>query len=383
MKKSRIFFVLCLFSMLSLLASCSNNNDSITSSPGNTGGTGNSGDIGNSGLVNDPTGSIPSFTLVPLNGLEGSLFTAAVGVDTHVAVGLSNTNTTIKAVRWDIDPLTATASAPTELTPIAGNTYSAAYDINGTGTIVGESAKGTTTVPVIWLAGETTPTELSMVGMGPLGAAFGINTSGQIVGHGTTLAGDIVGIVWTSTTADPIPLPTLGGASGSAYFIRDDGMITGEAETTLGAFYATLWKVDPVGALTTGPIDLGAGAENTGSIAFGINNLGEVIGETEDATGLIHGALWILDGTTVTALHDLGVPGAASSASAINSAGFIIGWKADAGIDMALAWKTENDAIIGFRTLLNEIGFSQAFAIDETDMVVGTTGATAFAAVKK
>ena len=75
--------------------------------------------------------------------------------------------------------------------------------------------------------------------------------------------------------------------------------------------------------------DLGTlGGQN--SRAFGLDSLGNVVGESQDASGDTHGFLY-----SGGALHDLGflAGGQSSSASALNSAGRIVGTATDATLN--------------------------------------------------
>jgi len=63
-----------------------------------------------------------------------------------------------------------------------------------------------------------------------------------------------------------------------------------------------------------------------GSLAFGINDAGEVVGEAELADGTVHAVWWV--GGVPT---DLGAIDGNSSAWSINNSGQIVGWSQRAG----------------------------------------------------
>jgi probable HAF family extracellular repeat protein len=107
-------------------------------------------------------------------------------------------------------------------------------------------------------------------------------------------------------------LPTLGGANARAWDINSSGIVVGEAQTAEGATHAFIWNSN-----TEQMTDLGGllGAVE-GSIAYGINDAGQVVGEMGPAY-FGNAFVWSeADGVT-----DLG-PGYAKS---INASGGIAG----------------------------------------------------------
>lgn len=107
-------------------------------------------------------------------------------------------------------------------------------------------------------------------------------------------------------------LGTIGGTGGGAYGISDNGQVAGWSSTTgNAAVHATLWNN---GAIT----DLGVLGGNTSSIAYGVNNAGQVVGRSIGSGGYL-ATLW-----SGGAISDLGF-GNNSSASAINRSGQVVG----------------------------------------------------------
>jgi probable HAF family extracellular repeat protein len=111
-------------------------------------------------------------------------------------------------------------------------------------------------------------------------------------------------------------LGSLGGNSSYAYGINNLGVIVGSSSIAGDtATHATLWNG---GSVT----DLGTLGGFQDSIAFGINDAGQVVGRST-ASGVFRATLW--SGGSVT---DLGL-GNASTATAINTAGQIAATKKD------------------------------------------------------
>ncbi len=327
-------------------------------------------------LPNDPTRFAGSTTVL-LAGITGGAFNTAMGINNNnQVIGLAeNAATEVKAVRWNVNATTRTASAPVTLEPLAGNTYSAAYGINDAGVAVGESASGADTVAAFWPAGGTTATALSLTGFTVPAAAYHINNAGQAVGE-ATVGGLNRAVLWNNTAATPVALGTLtGGTYSSVYFINDGGLAVGEADNAAGATRAVAWLVSPLGAITAGPVDLGTLAGHAASFALGVDASGRVVGESETDSGESHATLWTINPQTlaVTARTDLGTGGA----HAINTTNRIAGHLGTPSL--ATLWDTRNT------NLANGVStgatFSQAFGLNNGNLVVGLSGTQGFVAV--
>jgi len=159
---------------------------------------------------------------------------------------------------------------------------------------------------------EVAPATYTVTDLGGLDAAtsapaMGINNAGQIVGKSADHA-----FLWEH--GKMTDLGTLGGNVSSANAINDRGEIVGESETATGELHAFLWQRRSM-------TDLGIAGEI--SSAHGINNRGEIVGATfaKDVRG---GAVLWQNGQRQP-LGDLGPSGSGSTAMAINNRGEIAG----------------------------------------------------------
>ncbi len=116
-----------------------------------------------------------------------------------------------------------------------------------------------------------------------------------------------------------------------------------------------------VGGARYGIIDLGT-LGGTGSIATGINDLGQIVGGARTAGGEAHAFVYE-DGEMLR----IGVPGPLSAAQDINNSGQVVGFSGPATDPRAFVW--EGGSIIDLGTL----GGSQslAFRINDSGQIVG------------
>ena len=160
-------------------------------------------------------------------------------------------------------------------------------------------------------------------------------------------------------------LDTLGGRYSIAYGINNSGQVVGYRDLSTGNIRATIWN-------GTTPTDLGEVGGVGISYAFGINNAGQVVGY---AGG--HATIW--NGTTPTDLGTLG--GNYSRAYGINNAGQVVGSAGSAGAggyDHATIWNGTTPTDLGKAgrglPIVGGVGDSTANAINDSGQVVGYAG---------
>jgi probable HAF family extracellular repeat protein len=264
---------------------------------------------------------------------------------------------------------------------VAGVPFSVAA-INDAGQVVGTQQSGGTSRALLWTAGGGVQ-DLGTLG-GASSWAYGINESGQVVGASLTATGERHAFLWTPGEGMR-DLGTLDGArSSTARDINDHGQVVGESTfPPVGprqpATHAFVWT------LGEGMLDLGTLSEAlTSSIAFDINNAGQVVGRAFSADRQIfpptdpeffsRAFLWA-PGQGMRDLGDLG--GGYSVAYAINDAGQVVGksWLSrsvpEYGILMSAFMWTADHGIRDLGSLWSGPSLTVAYGINEAGQVVG------------
>jgi RHS repeat-associated protein len=203
-----------------------------------------------------------------------------------------------------------------------------------------------------------------MIELGTLGGkesyAEDINDQGQVVGYSAVDAVSQHAFLWTDVDEDGVADPgemqdlgTLGGANSRASGINAQGQVVGQSETASGALHAFLWTPGGTGGVPGNPQmqDLGTlGGNPLGSSwsdATAINAAGQVVGRSPNDDGAIHAFLWTPGGTGGVPhnpqMQDLGAPGGSrSAASDVNAHGHVTGsfWD-EAGARHPFVWLPE------------------------------------------
>ncbi len=253
--------------------------------------------------------------MVDLGTLGGTFSQAAAISNRGQVVGTSTLSgdAQTRAFLWDQGKMAA-------LPPLDGSMFSEGLDVNDAGIVVGQSNG----IAVSWQNGR-----VHVIGTLGGGSSFatGINPSGVIIGNGATPSGDFHG--WVFKNGVMTDLGGFGGASSSADGIDSAGDIVGHFEIAPGNPHGYL--LSSAGAFR----DLGALAGGS-SNANAISNSGLVAGEGS-SPDTVHALLWDYN----RAIIDLGTLRGSnfSSASAVNSAGTVVGVSAlDAGF-RAVVWR--------------------------------------------
>jgi probable HAF family extracellular repeat protein len=216
-------------------------------------------------------------------------------------------------------------------------------------------------VPFLWQSGVMTP--LPMLG-GHNGFANQINSRGVAVGYAentTKLPAtcplpqvlEVKPVLWENGKAHEFPT-FAGDPEGIALGINDSGQAVGSSGgcaafnpntgINLFALHALLWEKEKM-------IDLGnLGGAAGDNISFAVNNLGQAVGSSDLAGGsTFHAFLW----SQATAMQDLGtLPGdMASNAPGINDKGEVVGVSLDASFNpRAFLWR--NGVMTDLNTLV-------------------------------
>jgi probable HAF family extracellular repeat protein len=199
----------------------------------------------------------------------------------------------------------------------AGGVVDVSYanGIDRFGHVVGSSYTALSLHAYLW----TKPQGMQDLGTlgGSTSIAYAINDSGTVVGQADLANGDQHAFSWTQSGGMQ-DLGTLGGHESVAFGINDAGQIVGESYPANGvAPHAFLWSKDH------GMQDLGTLGGNT-SEALAINNVGEVVGDSSTAASRIHAFVW----SKAKGMQDLGTFASydPSYAYGINEIGRVVGY---------------------------------------------------------
>lgn len=177
--------------------------------------------------------------------------------------------------------------------------------------------------PVLWNQGS--PIDLGIPAGYSTADALGINDRGQVVGSAFSfVTNGSAPFIWYKGQITQLPLLP-GAVNGVANHINDRGEIVGSVDfgssppPGTGEFHSVLWTPKGQDYLV---LDLGGFGGYFASVAYHINNGGQVVGYSDSAASSIHAYLW-----TGGPLQDLGtLPGGTYSyADWSNQRGQIIG----------------------------------------------------------
>jgi uncharacterized membrane protein len=228
-----------------------------------------------------------------------------------------------------------------------------AWGINNSGQIVGGAGAP-------YWASPTAALVLLSGGSFPFVAAYGINNRAQIVGDAYSsnmYSQPTAALYWSSPTAVPMQLQSDTSGRGVAWAINDNGEIAG-GDGYLLAYYWT--------SLSSAPTSLpNGGFAGAGIVATGINNVHQIVGYIDDPHGSNTALFWSSPTSNPVALPSGGQSG--PKAFGINNLGQIVG--TDFGQRIALIWPSATSA----PSLLPKGAYLDvsAYSINDKGQVVG------------
>ncbi len=267
----------------------------------------------------------PSYKIHDLGVLPGNHRSYAYGInDALQVVGDSRDDVAIPPVvhafRWE-------AGVMTDLGALPGGKVARAVDINAAGKIAGWSAQNPTGFAETFSAFvyDGSMTALPFPGGLSLPSSYGndIADSGAVVGTCPFNSGlPTQAALWLPNAAAPFSLGVLetNGRS-EAFGVNANGWVVGEA-TTLGHLWVHAFAWDNSSMKDLGTL---SGGPQANSRAFDVNNLNQVVGESETGPNSSHAFFW---SEGVGVMLDLGALGGGvglSRAHAINNSARIVG----------------------------------------------------------
>lgn len=257
----------------------------------------------------------------------------------------------VPVLLFSIDPALAGGYTIIDLGPLSGEA-SYARSINNSGQVVGNASIDHFYRAFLYSNGTTTY-------FGPSGTdtlAFGINDGVQLVGSSNFRA-------FLYDNGAMTDLGTLGGTISAARGINNSGQVVGDSYTAMGTYHAFLYSNGAMADLGT----LGGGYSQAASI----NNAGQVVGGAWTIAGNGFRAFLYSNGV-MTNLGTLG--GTNSYANGINDSGQVVGYT-DTGTG-SHAFLYSNGAMTDLGTLGG--GSSNAYDINNNGQIVGDTNNGAF-----
>ncbi len=247
-----------------------------------------------------------------------------------------------------------------------GGAWSHAYAINNSGQVVGASATAGNLEHAFFYSNG----KMEDLGGGVASAAYGINSSGEITGFYYTGSNQCDAYVYSSGSMTDIGKLAGGGGGDSEYTsslyagcaISDAGEVVGTFVNRAGATHAFIYTAGPLRDLGTfdpnDPQNVNLGDL---SLAFGINNSGQVVGYSNDGNNSANQAFLYSNGTML----NLGamVHATSSAAYGINNAGQVVGWIYTGGEFQAFLYSGGNMEPLG--TL------GDAWAINDAGQILG------------
>jgi probable HAF family extracellular repeat protein len=209
-----------------------------------------------------------------------------------------------------------------------------------------------------------------------------MNSSGLVVGD-DQISSRTTPVTWTAEDGTRALDMGAGRTRGSAYGVNEGGAAAGQVMSAGGTMAAVLWRPD--GTL----VELGApdGADYRGSYAYGLNDATQEHGvqvagmsvRTEQVDGVSRQVTdaWVwTDGSGFRILPHLTGDGRATTAVAINDAGWVVGSSLTDGVRHAVRWSPDGE--IEDLGVLPGMFDSSAQAVNAAGDVVGISGDDAF-----
>lgn len=328
------------------------------------------------GVVASAGAGAPSYTAKVITPLDGFGFVTGTDVsNAGIVAGYSSPTLD----EYPILGVKGIGDFQADQLPTPGDEPVFVWGVNDTSTLYTGSSGFR---PAAWVVSTPILLEQSIeeVGLfGAFGAALDSNDFGVIVGElDTDIPHYVQAVYWEDTEAGPKLLPGLNPpfSAGSASGINNIGQVVGTSVDATGSHFAVRWD-----SVAGDPLNLGTLEGYTYSNGLAINSSGDVAGFAQDpGTGSIEGFLWNAATDEMVGIGHL--PGAAlpfSEAHGVNFFKDVVGAaNAGPGIGHAILWR--NGELFDLNDLVAPIDgvlyLAEARAINDQGQIVAA-GVTA------
>ena len=260
----------------------------------------------------------------------------------------------------------------TDLGSLGGN-QTISTGLNGHGQVIGYSAVVTNGDSHGFLYQNGSMQDLGTLSGGTSSAANGINRLGQVAGDATTAQGAFHAFLYSGGIQD---LGTLGGNDSVANAINGNGQVVGWSGL------AGVPEFGPDGSehafLYSGGTMQDLGSLNGGqySQATGINDSGQVVGQSDIAPGSAVYHAFLYSNGSMQDLGTLEASGSDSQANGINKSGQVVGWSYVGANNYYHAFLYSKGQMQDLGTLTGVVGTSQGNAINARGQIVGWSNAS-------
>jgi uncharacterized membrane protein len=296
---------------------------------------------------------------VPLRALTRWAATAAVALSTVPAL------------------FAQTAYTVVELPVPAGYETAAPYQINDQGFVVGASERGSDSVATVWKNG--TVQILGKLKDGTYSIANAINSKGVVAGEGDDGDGRPLG--WVLSGGKPVNFYSNNGGNTRPLAIAETGEVGGYFIKGFDSQWrGGIWKIDPKDArkstLTTLPVLPGGDPTTAWAISVAFNKSMQAAGYSSNSVISQHAVLWNND--AAHSIVDLGVFGSdwTSLAFGINDLGQVVGESHPPFGNRAVVWQNDAAHTAVELPLLPGDNYGSAGLINNTGTVVGYSAAS-------
>jgi uncharacterized membrane protein len=260
----------------------------------------------------------------------------------------------------------------TELPTPAGYETSSPSQINDQGIVAGDSIRGNDRVATLWKGGKAQL--LGKLDKGTYSTAMAVNSTGVVVGDGDDGDGRPLGFITSSGKL--VNFYSNNGGNTRPIAISDSGLVGGYFIKGFDSQWrGGIWKIDPKDArksvLTTLPILPGGDAAGSWAISIAFNKNMEAAGYSSNSAIGQHAVFWKND--SAHTIVDLGVFGAdwSSLAYSLNDLGQVVGQSNPPFSNRPILWQNDAAHTAVELPLLPGDNYGSAHLINNAGTIVG------------